>query len=77
MDLINVISFILIAAGLYLVAGLFFCAALLKSGLSTLDPDTRNSEIGFRLLIIPGILVFWPLIWEKWKRSHQAVNTRC
>jgi hypothetical protein len=72
MDLTNVITFILIAAGLYLVAGLFFCAALLKSGLSTLDPGTRNSEIGFRLLIIPGILVLWPLVWKKWKRSHRS-----
>ena len=40
MDLTNVISFILIAAGLYLVAELFFCAALNVSNLSYIKPVT-------------------------------------
>lgn len=68
----SVISFILITVGLYLVAGLIFCVALLTRGLTTLDHGARNSGFGFRLLIVPGILVFWPFLWKKWKRSLRS-----
>jgi len=70
MSLINVVSLILIIIGVYLLVGLVFCVALLIIGLPDMDPSTRKSGFGFKLIIVPGILVFWPILWKKWKDSR-------
>lgn len=63
------ISLILILFGLYLVTGLVFSVVLLVKGLSTIDPGASKSGLGFKLIIIPGIVLLWPILWAKRKRS--------
>ena len=64
---IDILAYVLVLlAGVYLLAGLLFCITILVKGLSNFDPNTRNSGVGFKLLIIPGIVAFWPFLWKKW-----------
>ena len=55
--------------GIYLLTGLVFSIVLLVKGLSTLDPNTKTTGIGFKILMMPGIIAFWPILWRKWKRT--------
>ena len=63
------ISLILILFELYLVTGLIFCVVLLVKGLPTVDPGASKSGLRFKFIIIPGIVLLWPILWAKWKSS--------
>lgn len=51
-------------------AGLGFVFALLFVwvGVQSLDSEAQNSGVGFRLLIIPGVAAFWPMLLRRWLR---------
>ena len=55
----------------YVFAGLLFSAVFLIFGVHRLDPDASGFRIGFRLLIIPGLCVFWPLFAVRWIRGQR------
>jgi len=57
---------LLIALGVYLVSGLPFAIPFAWAGVKTLDPHAAHARWGFRLLIIPGAMVFWPLLLRRW-----------
>jgi hypothetical protein len=54
--------------GLEVYAGLGFIFALVFAwvGVQTLDSEARGSGVGFRLLILPGIAAFWPMLLGRW-----------
>jgi len=54
------------AAGFYAVAGFVFALAFLSIGIARLDPAARGSGLGFRLMILPGVMVLWPLLLVHW-----------
>lgn len=56
----------LITMGLYLVCGLVFAIPFALAGVRRLDPHAERGSRGFRLLIIPGTMAFWPLLLRRW-----------
>jgi len=64
------VNFILLIAGLYLAAGFVFAIPFVIKGVTKIDEGAIGSKWGFRLIIIPGTIVFWPLLLKKW----MAVN---
>ena len=56
----------------YIFAGLLFSVPFLLFGIQRLDPDARGWRIGFRIVLIPGLCVFWPLFAVRWVRGRQA-----
>jgi hypothetical protein len=60
---------------LYVLLGIFFAVAFLARGVERLDPNARGTGLGFRLLILPGSVAFWPLLLTRWlKRSPPPVE---
>lgn len=59
---------ILLAAGIYAVFGAALGVFLVSSasGLPRLDPATTRAPFLFRLLILPGLILLWPLMLRKW-----------
>jgi uncharacterized membrane protein YdfJ with MMPL/SSD domain len=57
---------IVTAAGAYVAAGLLFAAAFVTRGVSRVDPVARGSGVGFRLIIVPGVVALWPLLFVRW-----------
>jgi hypothetical protein len=55
--------FVLIA---YATLGLLFGIAFITIGVQRIDPVARGTGIGFRLLILPGVAAFWPLLARRW-----------
>lgn len=45
----------------YLFAGLVFSVPFLIFGIQRMDPAVRWHNILFRILILPGLCLFWPL----------------
>jgi hypothetical protein len=45
----------------YAVAGLAFAPAFVSWGVQRLDTEAQGSGIGFRVLIVLGVMAFWPL----------------
>jgi hypothetical protein len=47
---------------LYAAAGLLFAPWFVWRGVGRLDPHAREATWGFRLVIVPGVVAFWPLL---------------
>ena len=68
-----VTDFIRICLGVlaaYAVAGTLFALPFHWRGIGHLDPATRGSRLGFRILITPGIIVLWPCLAWRWVVSR-------
>jgi hypothetical protein len=65
----TLVSLLLIILGAYLLVGFIFALIMLFKGVSKLDHGAKGSGWGFKLLIIPGTLVFWPLLWRNWRKA--------
>jgi hypothetical protein len=57
---------IVFAVGAYTAAGLLFAVAFVLRGVATVDPAAREGTAGFRLIIVPGVAVLWPLFAVRW-----------
>jgi hypothetical protein len=61
---------ILILVIVYLVAGVLFVIPFLVKGLIKVDESAHGGSLGFKLIIIPGVIVFWPVLLNKWKKLN-------
>ena len=59
-------SALLQVAAAYVGTGLLFALAFVSSGVQRVDPSARGAGWGFRLLILPGTVLFWPLLAVRW-----------
>lgn len=57
---------ILILAMAYLIAGAVFVIPFLIKGITKVDESAHGGSIGFKIIIIPGVIVFWPVLLRKW-----------
>jgi hypothetical protein len=53
--------------------GVVFVIPFLTKGLTKVDEGAHGGTIGFKIIIIPGVIVFWPVLLNKWmKASRQS-----
>lgn len=57
---------------LYAALGLLFAVPFAWRGVERVDPEARGTSWGFRLLVIPGAVVFWPLLLVRWAAGSVA-----
>ncbi len=57
------------AATIYLLSGLVFAVFFIIKGISVVDDGAKGSGIGFRLIILPGVTIWWPLLFKKWMKA--------
>ncbi len=50
----------------WLGLGLVFGIPFVLRGAGRIDPDAQQGSPGFRLLILPGVAVLWPLLLRRW-----------
>lgn len=51
---------------LYVSLGVAFAMAFVTIGVSRVDSQAIGSSLGFRILIFPGSVAFWPLLLRRW-----------
>jgi len=69
-----VLLFVLTLAGLYLGLGTVFAVAFVIRGVQAIDADARDAGLGFRLIILPGCILLWPVLFKKWIRVHKTAS---
>lgn len=53
----------------YILVGLLFAIPFALFGAGRIDPAARDGSWGFRLIVIPGVMAFWPLLALRWLRG--------
>jgi hypothetical protein len=56
----------------YAVAGTAFAIPFAIRGVARIDPLGAGSPWSFRLLIVPGTIIFWPLLLVRWSAGSLA-----
>jgi hypothetical protein len=51
--------------GYYFSTGLLFALPFALGGVQTMDPKAKGATLGFRILLVPGTVIFWPLLLSK------------
>ena len=52
--------------GLYLACGIIFALPFVVLGVGRIDPHATHGSWGFRVLIVPGTVLLWPLLAKRW-----------
>ncbi|MCP3919665.1 MAG: hypothetical protein GY711_29380 [bacterium] len=60
---------IVLFAASYLAIGLVFAIPFALKGVARIDSDAEGGTWGFRLLILPGATVLWPILARRWSRA--------
>jgi len=69
-----IIEIILWLAAIYGLLGFVFAIAFVTKGVNITDEGAHGSSIGFRIIIIPGTMVFWPVLLKKWIHANKIIN---
>ncbi|MEM7363914.1 MAG: hypothetical protein AAF525_07800 [Pseudomonadota bacterium] len=56
--------------GLYMVVGVLFALAFVVMGIGRVDTDARRSGIIFRVMMVPGATLLWPILITRWLRTR-------
>jgi hypothetical protein len=54
------------AMAAYAIIGLAFAIAFVVAGVQRVDRQARGSGVGFRLIILPGSAMLWPVLLARW-----------
>ena len=57
---------VVLITGVYVALGFAFALAFVIVGIERVDPEAHGSGWPFRLLIVPGVTAFWPLLLRRW-----------
>lgn len=68
---IETVTAILNGVALYAAAGAVFAVAFLLLGITRIDNGAKGAGLGFRLLLIPGLIALWPLMLIRWLSGGQ------
>jgi hypothetical protein len=60
---------------IYAVIGFAAAVAFLTIGIERIDPVARGAFV-FRILLVPGIVLLWPLVLWRWRALLRAGETR-
>lgn len=63
---------ILIILAAYIALGVLFVVPFQLKGLQKIDEGIHGSTIGFRIIIIPGCILLWPVLLQKWVHTTKT-----
>ena len=73
MMIVQIISIIVL---IYLLFGVVFVVPFLVKGLTKVDESAHGGTSGFKIIIIPGVIVFWPALLSKWVKVNRKPSNR-
>ena len=62
-------EFFVATLAVYGLTGAVFAVAFVLFGIQRVDRVAEHSPIGFRLIVMPGVAVLWPLLLSRWLRA--------
>jgi len=70
----TVINIILLISAIYLLIGILFSIIFLSIGIKVMDEGAHGTGIGFKLIILPGCIIFWPVLLRKWINEKKIIT---
>ena len=61
---------VILIMNIYLIAGVVFAIGFISKGVTRVDTNAAGSSIWFRLLLLPGTVLLWPVLAVKWIKSR-------
>lgn len=71
---IIIVNIILMIVAIYLCCGFVFAVPFVLKGANAIDEGAHETTLGFKIIIIPATMVFWPLLLKKWIASAKNKN---
>jgi hypothetical protein len=68
------VEVVLIIVSLDLLLGALFVIPFLMKGLTKVDEGAHGGSIGFKIIIIPGVIVFWPMLLRRWIKARKKLH---
>ena len=65
-------TILLTTAAVYALIGVCFAGFFVWRGVAAIDPAAIEGTWGFRILIFPGAMAFWPLLLSRFIRRQPA-----
>jgi len=69
-----IIEIILLLTAVYLLFGFVFAIVFVIKGVTVIDEGSRGSSAGFRIIIIPGATLLWPVLLKKWIHAKSTIH---
>ncbi|MDN5203391.1 hypothetical protein QQ008_18535 [Fulvivirgaceae bacterium BMA10] len=70
----TILSYIFALLGIYLLIGLIFSIIFVTKLVGQMDENAKGTGIGFRLIILPGAIALWPLLFKRWRKSKRSTS---
>jgi len=70
------VQIVLVLAAIYLALGLLFAVAFVIKGVTVVDEGTHGSTAGFRMIILPGTILLWPVLLKKWINAKSTSHDK-
>ena len=67
----TILNIILVIIATYLACGFVFAIPFVIRGADKIDEGTHGAAWGFRVIILPASIVFWPLLLKKWISANK------
>jgi hypothetical protein len=61
----SILGFIFFLVAIYFALGLLFAIPFLTRWIRQLDEGSHGAGWGFKIIILPGTIVFWPVLLKK------------
>lgn len=71
-----VVEILVFLVEIYFVVGVLFGISFVTRGVQAIDHAAEGTGWGFRLVILPGVAAFWPLLLRRWIRREQPAEER-
>ena len=66
MSIVRAAEVVVLLCTLYIACGLAFAPFFVWRGLGRIDPAAQPAGLGFRLIILPGVVALWPVLLRRW-----------
>ena len=57
----------------YICCGILFAIAFLSKGITKTDEAAHGSGLGFKIIILPGVIALWPVLLIKWLKAKKGI----
>ena len=55
----------------YALVGVLVLLPFMLRGAGTVEPAARRATLGFRILMVPGIIALWPMMLLRWRQASR------
>ena len=69
-----ILNAVLVIVAVYLAFGLLVAIPFVIKGADKIDEGIHGATWGFRVIILPASIVFWPLLLKKWIAANKNKN---